>query len=449
MVKINTLELENIKRIRAVRIEPSQNGLTVIGGRNNQGKTSVLDAIAWALGGNKFRPSQAQREGSLVPPHLKIQLSNGLVVERKGKNSDLKVTDPAGNRSGQQLLDEFIEQLALDLPKFLNASGREKAETLLQIIGVKDRLEELERAETQLYNQRHAIGQMADRKAKFARELPQWDDVPEEPVSVSELIRQQQEILARNGENQRKRARAAQLENQVHLMQERVDSLAKQLQEASEQCAAAMKDLATAQKSAEDLQDESTAQLEQNIRDIEALNVKIRANLDKEKAEDDARQYRDQYDSLSQEIDRVRNARMDLLNNAHLPLPGLSVENHELTYNGQQWDNMSGSDQLRVATAIVRRLNPECGFVLLDKLEQMDVETLREFGEWLEQEGLQAIATRVSTGSECSIIIEDGYDKGQVLEAIEEKQGSNLSNQAVSYSQSRNMENKTWKVGEF
>ena len=449
MVKINTLELENIKRIRAVRIEPSQNGLTVIGGRNNQGKTSVLDAIAWALGGNKFRPSQAQREGSLVPPHLKIQLSNGLVVERKGKNSDLKVTDPAGNRSGQQLLDEFIEQLALDLPKFLNASGREKAETLLQIIGVKDRLEELERAETQLYNQRHAIGQMADRKAKFARELPQWDDVPEEPVSVSELIRQQQEILARNGENQRKRARAAQLENQVRLMQERVDNLAQQLQEASEQCAAAMRDLATAQKSAEDLQDESTAQLEQNIRDIEALNVKIRANLDKEKAEDDARQYRDQYDSLSQEIDRVRNARMDLLNNAHLPLPGLSVENHELTYNGQQWDNMSGSDQLRVATAIVRRLNPECGFVLLDKLEQMDVETLREFGEWLEQEGLQAIATRVSTGSECSIIIEDGYDKGQVLEAIEEKQGSNLSNQAVSYSQSRNMENKTWKVGEF
>ena len=229
MVKINTLELENIKRIRAVRMEPSQNGLTVIGGRNNQGKTSVLDAIAWALGGNKYRPSQAHREGSLVPPHLKIQLSNGLVVERWGKNSDLKVTDPAGNRSGQQLLDEFIEQLALDLPKFLHASDREKAETLLRIIGVGDRLEELERAEVQLYNQRHAIGQMADQKAKFARELPQWDDVPEEPVSASELIRQQQAILARNGENQRKRARAAELEQQVQTMQERVDNLAQQI----------------------------------------------------------------------------------------------------------------------------------------------------------------------------------------------------------------------------
>ena len=70
---------------------------------------------------------------------------------------------------------------------------------------------------------------------------------------------------------------------------------------------------------------------------------------------------------------------------------------------------MSGSEQLRVATAIVRKLNPDCGFVLLDKLEQMDSSTLQAFGQWLEQEGLQAIATRVSTGDECSILIEDGY----------------------------------------
>jgi hypothetical protein len=62
-----------------------------------------------------------------------------------------------------------------------------------------------------------------------------------------------------------------------------------------------------------------------------------------------------------------------------------------------------------VATAIVRKLKPECGFVLIDKLEQMDKQTLEEFGAWLEREGLQAIATRVSTGEECAIIIEDGY----------------------------------------
>ena len=69
MVKINELQIENLKRIRAVKIEPTQNGLTVIGGNNGQGKTSVLDSIAWALGGEKYRPSSPQREGSVIPPN--------------------------------------------------------------------------------------------------------------------------------------------------------------------------------------------------------------------------------------------------------------------------------------------------------------------------------------------------------------------------------------------
>ncbi|MBP0975340.1 MAG: chromosome segregation protein SMC, partial [Oscillospiraceae bacterium] len=108
-------------------------------------------------------------------------------------------------------------------------------------------------------------------------------------------------------------------------------------------------------------------------------------------------------------IEQIRADRRALLNGANLPLPGLSVEGGKLLYQGKAWDCMSGSEQLRVATAIVRCLNPECGFVLLDKLEQMDMQTLADFGAWLEANGLQAIATRVSTGDECSIIIEDGW----------------------------------------
>lgn len=93
--KITSLELENIKRIKAVQITPTSSGLTIVGGKNNQGKTSVLDAIMWILGGDRYRPSEPHREGSVTPPYGKITLSNGLVVERKGKNSDLKVIDPS------------------------------------------------------------------------------------------------------------------------------------------------------------------------------------------------------------------------------------------------------------------------------------------------------------------------------------------------------------------
>lgn len=405
-MKINKLEIENVKRVKAVKIEPSDSGLTIIGGKNNQGKTSVLDAIAWALGGERFRPSQAAREGSVIPPNLRIVMNNGLVVERKGKNSSLKVTDPSGQKAGQQLLDEFVEQLALNLPKFMEANNKEKANTLLRIIGVGPQLVELERQEKEMFNERTYIGRTADQKEKYAKEQPYFPDVPSTPVSASELIRQQQDILAQNGENQRKRERRHQLEQEYQQVTEQIQVL---LQKQTQIEA----DLKIARESAENLVDQSTAELEQNIADIEEINRKVRANLDKDKAEEDAKGYKAQYDKLTTQIEDVRKQKADLLKGADLPLPGLSVEEGELIYNGQKWDNMSGSEQLRVSTAIVRRLNPNCGFVLLDKLEQMDLDTLQEFGKWLEQEGLQAIATRVSTGGECSIIIEDGYVAGQ------------------------------------
>ena len=408
-MKINKLEIENVKRVKAVKAEFTPNGLTVIGGNNNQGKTSILDAIAWALGGNKYKPSQAQRQGSVTPPHLHVVMNNGLIVERSGKNSTLKVIDPNGKKGGQQLLNDFVEELAINLPKFMESTSKEKANTLLQIIGVGPKLQELEMKEGELYNERRTIGQIADQKKKFAEEQTYYPDAPHELVPVNELIKQQQDILARYGENQRKRDNLKSLEEQHTFQARKVSQLMEELEKEQAKLAELTEDVNVAKKSVLELKDESTEELERNLAEIDETNRKVRANLDKDKAEEDANQYIDKYQELTRDIEAVRKEKTDLLNSADLPLPELSVDNGELIYKGQKWDNMSGSDQLKVSTAIVRKLKPDCGFILLDKLEQMDMKTLEEFNQWLEQEQLQGIATRVSTGDECSIIIEDGY----------------------------------------
>lgn len=411
-IKINKLEIENVKRVKAVTLEPTENGLTVIGGRNGQGKTSVIDSVAWLLGGDAFKPSRPQNDESIIPPNLKVTLSNGLIVERIGKNSTLKVTDPSGQKAGQTLLDSFVEKLALNLPKFMQMNNKEKGKTMLRIIGLEKEIVELELKETELYNKRLAIGQIADQKKKFADEQEFYNDVPENLISPAALIKQQQEILARNGENQRLRDKANNLSVEVSALSRKVELLKEELLKQEELLNIKTKDLQVALKTSEQLQDESTVELEQNLQNIEEINVKIRKNLDKEKAEEDAKFYENQYKELTTEIDSVRQSKLDLLNKANLPLPELNIQNGNLIYKGQEWDNMSGSEQLKVATSIVRKINPDCGFVLMDKLEQMDIETMNEFGKWLEKEGLQVIATRVSTGDECSIIIEDGYVKG-------------------------------------
>lgn len=410
-VTITALEAENVKRIKAVALTPAPTGLTLVGGNNNQGKTSVLDALAWALGGDRFRPNAAQRDGAVAPAHLKVTLSNGVIVERKGKNSTLTVTDPTGRRSGQQLLNAFIEPLALDLPRFMEASDKEKADILLRIIGIGTELHVRDLEIKSLYDKRTFTGQLAQQKKHFAEELIYYPEAPEEPVSASDLIHQQQEILARNGENKRKRNQLVQLTDLLERQKKVVADLEFQLSTEKQRLTTMQADVKIAQTSAENLQDESTAELEASIRSIEETNQKVRANLEKARAEDEAAQYASDYDKLTEAITQKRADRMALLNGADLPLPELSVEDGALTYKGKHWRDMSGSDQLRVAAAIVRRLNPDCGFVLLDKLEQMDMTTLTEFGRWLEAEHLQAIATRVSTGSECQIIIEDGMVK--------------------------------------
>lgn len=400
-MKISKLEIENVKRVKAVSLEPTQNGLTVIGGKNNQGKTSVLDSIAWALGGDKFKPTSARREGSVVPPYLHVEMDNGLVVERRGENSSLKVIDPTGRKGGQQLLNEFVETFAIDLPRFMEQTSKEKANTLLRIIGVEDQLKKLDYDEATTFNRRRELGRIALQKQKYADELPLYPDVPKEPISASELILRQQEILAKNGENQR-------LRNEYANMVKRHDELLEKLRAIQAEFDDLTAKIAISTKTTEELVDESTEEIRESLLHIEQINAKVRANGERERAEIEAEQYKKDYETLTGELDKIRDSRSKLLDGADLPLPGLSVADGELTYNGVKWDCMSGSDQLKTATAIVRRLNPKCGFVLLDKLEQMDIDTLREFGQWLESEGLQAIATRVSTGDECSIIIEDG-----------------------------------------
>ena len=164
-----------------------------------------------------------------------------------------------------------------------------------------------------------------------------------------------------------------------------------------------------------DLEMEDTSELEEQIADFEETNRKIAENEAKRLREEEADDLSDQYDTLTKEIEEIRAKRLALLDGCDLPYPGLTVEDGTLLLDGKAWDCMSGSQQMIVGAAIALRLNPKCKFVRLDKLEQLDLETLGEFNDWLVENGLQAIATRVSTNTdgECSVVIEDGEAQGE------------------------------------
>lgn len=417
-VKITSLELENVKKVRMVRLEPTENGLTVIGGGNRAGKTSVLDGICYALGGEKFRPTDLQNSEGLNPARMEIRLSNGLVVVREGKNAALKVTDPDGRKGGQKLLDTFVGAFALNLPAFMQAKTADKARALLDVLGVGDRLAALDQEERKWYEERTLSGREADKKKKYAESLPEHPDVPEEPLNSAELTREMTETLAFNARQKALRDNIKKLkddydteEGRLRMMEQRLSELQEQIDVQKKRVSNACHDYNVA-SSVSIPQDQDTSSIQKKLDELEEINVKVRQNLDKAAALDEAKHAQEEVMALTAKVEDVRSRRMALLKSVKMPLAGLSVEDGELVYGGRKWDCMSTAEQMKVSAAVCRAMKPECGFVLVDRLESFDLKELREFAGWAEAEGLQVIGTRVSDGGECTIVIEDGTVKG-------------------------------------
>ncbi|MFH0880317.1 MAG: AAA family ATPase, partial [Lentisphaerota bacterium] len=349
-VRINSLDVENVKRIQAVSLDCSGQALTVIGGGNAQGKTSLLDAIMWGLGGDRYRPSKALREGE-EKLAIKIALSNGLTVERKGINGALKVTDSSGSKGGQQLLNEFVSHLALDLPRFMQISAKEKAQMLLdEFPGLGLQLEKLSQESKRLYDERHSLGQIAERKQKHADDLPFHPDVPEKPLTGSEMTTQMQAALqvnARNAETRRRRdellRNRQQAETDLAKQDSRITEMETRLAEERHrraEMADRVKELEAlsqqANAAAGDLHDADTTEIQRALEELDSINAKVRQNMDKERAADEAREMGEQYRALSVAIEKVRAERVRLLAGIKMPLEQLFIdEDGELIYGSQ------------------------------------------------------------------------------------------------------------------
>lgn len=479
-MKLVALDCSDFKRIKAVHLEFNENGLTIIGGGNKQGKTSVLDAILYALGGEKYRPLNMKREGSLEDGFIRLTFDDGMIVERSGKNAALKVIDSNGKKQGQELLNALISKIAIDLPRFLNAGDGEKAKVLLDLLGIGDELKALDQEEADKYQERTLVGRQFDQKDKAAKELPFYADVPDKEVSSVEISQQLGEMMKRNaaikasieriesnkvelgklvarGEKltvgrDSLESKAVAQKNQVsENSKQRLGSIEEQIKELlrqkelvvaeTDKALKYIDDTVVAQRKAFETQIkenesaidtlsteilkaenidtslEDTSHLEQALKDCEDTNAKVRANHERQAKIEEAVALKKEYDKYTAEIENVRQRRMALLDGANLPYPGLSVKDFGkgpvITLNGIPWSDCSGSEQLIVSAAIAFAIKPTCMFVLMDKFEQFDQKSVDAFDAWLKSQQRQVITTRVSTGKECSCIIEDGYVLGQ------------------------------------
>ncbi len=441
--KITGFSIQDFKRIRLVEIQPNESGLTILGGRNAQGKSSCLDAIAYALGGEAFRPTDLTNHEAKKNANIRVEI-DGLIVERTGKNATLKVTDARGMHGGQQLLNEIVGRFALDLGAFMRASGTDKAKMLLKMFPELEKELDYLKAKAETFRASRAdINRDIKRLQVRFDDMPNFEGLPLSEIDIADLTRkltaatvEEQAVASAKNELANMERAATEYDGGIQRENNACDAAEKALEDfenSIEQRRAELKkaiedahnrradiqqrkndfDARRVQKAAEIEQravacDGIAAKIQSEIDQIGDTNAKIRRNAERRTLYAQIADMKAKADGQTAEIDNIERGRKQMLQNAELPLPELSItEEGELLYRGQQWDCMSGAERLKVATAICTKSKPGCGFVLIDGLEAMDHSTLAEFGAWLESQNMQGIGTIVGDTA-ATVIIEDG-----------------------------------------
>lgn len=476
VMKVKHFTMQNVKAVNLFDYEFPTSGVTSFGGRNNQGKTSVLNGMQYVIGGESYRPTNYHKDDTAEESVLRMEFTNGIIAQRLGNSADLKVYDEQGKMSRQKLLDTFISKFALDLPKFLNGSDKERAEILLKALHIEDKVAALEESITSEYDERTIIGRIRDQKAKAGKEMPFHEGVPLNELSPADILSRMQEVNIRNAkvlaakeefeknnatlvhliESEEKITKAlekvdaeritlsdkvdADCKSKVKAIEEQIRKLEEaklaaeefainykeQLKQSTEaNRVALMHQLEENNKAVEEMSEkiaiastldytlEETESFQRELDAIEDTNIKVRENKARAKVLTEANEHSLKYDEKTAVIEDLRKQKDALLQGAGLPYPGLSVENKIVTLNGKAWDCISESMKIRVGCAIVMRINPSCKFMFVDKLEQLDSESLAELDMFAKDHDIQIIGTRVTTNPEdCTLIIKNGYIEG-------------------------------------
>ena len=430
---IVSLQSENVKRIKAIRIQPD-GALVVISGDNGAGKTSVLDSIEYALGGEKSLPPEAIRRGE-KGARVVIDLGD-LVVTRKWtpKGTSLTVAAKDGARypSPQAILDKLVGSLSFDPLAFAKMKPAAQLETLRRLVGLDFTAAEAERK--RLYDERTLVNRQADQAKARTAAMPQHDDAPAEPVSLSDLLAEQDGLNAKLRErdalaaqaNERTREREQALFN-VATADDRVseiDAKIADLQKKREAWAAAKQRAEQAAADAKDAQVQAQAAVDafaepdfadvrRRIGEVEQTNAKVRENADRAKAQREADEHKAKSDALTAKIDALDKAKAAAIAAAAFPVEGLSVGESGVTFADLPFEQASGAEQLRVSLAMGIALNPKLRVLLIRDGSLLDAESLAIVAEMAQAAGAQVWLERVGKGAG-GVVIEDGEVAGAV-----------------------------------
>ena len=399
-MKIVQLTASNVKRLKAVEITPDGT-VQVIGGRNAQGKSSVLDAIWLALGGGR-----AAKETTLPIRDGETQASvtldlGDLIVTRSWtqKGTTLKVTskDGASYGSPQKMLDELVGRLSFDPLEFTRLSPREQRDALLDLVDLDVDVDALDRERAELFAERTEVG----RRGKAIGDVQVDDDLPTEEQSAGELIARIRDAEHHNREVQAQKERLLRVNAEA-------DDLALEIARLQDDLATAQQEAVEAKAFLKANSEHDTTGLEADLATVEETNALIRANNAARKQAERKADMRQDYENLTKKLAELDEMKAQALAAARFPVDGLGFDDSGVTYQGVPFAQASSAEQIRVSLAMAMALNPKLRVLRIKDGSLLDAEAMSLIREQVAERDFQLWIERVGDADEGAVIIEDG-----------------------------------------
>jgi DNA repair exonuclease SbcCD ATPase subunit len=461
-LKIVRLEAENLKRIQAIEITPDGH-LVEITGRNAQGKSSILDAIWWAMKGRGAIQATPIRKGA-EKAHIKLDLGEYVVTrtfnaakDGPGFTTSVKVEAGKGFRaaSPQQLLDGLMGDLSIDPLAFMRMEPKRQSDMLRGFVQGFD-FDAHDEARAKLFSRRTEINRDAKAARAAAREVAVPSQLPAELVDEAALTAELASAGEHNASIERRRdrrataaeqivshrsaaasieaklpaaleeieasrvAQVARLQQRIRELQVEIDLTDRQAQTAAERAQAAAEaqagaeregaDALQAQLDAADVLPEpvGVADLQRRIAEAREANAGIRLRALRDRQIENAERLEADAAALTAQMEAADKRRAEAIATAKLPVGGIEFGDGALLLHGVPLDQASDAEQLRVSVAIAMSLHPKLRVIRVRDGNVLDADGMKLLAELAAQNDCQVWVETVRHDDRIAFVIEDG-----------------------------------------
>lgn len=447
-MKIKHVYAHNVMGIEEIDFDLNGHHLFLVGGRNGQGKSSALSAIAMALCGKRGCdfPTESVKHGERQAivrididgapeewqnPQVRVERR----MERRADGTikdTLVITDEDGQEAPtpQRLLDELYKHRGFDPLAFSRMKPSEQIEELRKVVDID--FDEFDSARAELYQERLSVGREVKSLKGKLDGMKRISDVPEEPVSVKELTEELARRNEANSNNARKRAELEQHRQEYRQAAQECERADARVMELRQLLDAASKHAAECRNEREQLEEEGKRLKEEveqlvdadlqeittQIQRSEEINEAIRHNRARKELRAELEAKEDAYSDLTARIAEVDQDKANAIREAAWPVDGLSFDGAEIRYKDVPFSQCSASERIRVSVAMGIASNPKLPLLIISNGESLDNDALREIEQVASEKGYQILVefmTRDSDDEErCQVIIEAGRSREPV-----------------------------------